>query len=100
MHDYLYEHQQELDDNHLRQYASALGMDVARFDEEMAKHVHAGRVREDFMSGIRSGVNGTPTFYINGIRHDDSWDEKYFCQPLSKPLQILSADQRKEKGQQ
>jgi protein-disulfide isomerase len=42
----------------------------------MAKHIHAGRIREDFMSGIRSGVNGTPTFYINGIRHDDSWDEK------------------------
>jgi protein-disulfide isomerase len=38
----------------------------------MAKHIHAGRIREDFMGGIRSGVNGTPTFYINGIRHDDS----------------------------
>ena len=32
------------------------------------------RVREDFMSGVRSGVNGTPTFYINGVRHDDSYD--------------------------
>jgi protein-disulfide isomerase len=31
-------------------------------------------VREDFMSGVRSGVNGTPTFYINGVRHDGSWD--------------------------
>jgi protein-disulfide isomerase len=76
MHDYLYEHQHKLDDNHLRQYASTLEMDVARFDDEMAKHVHADRVREDFMSGIRSGVNGTPTFYINGIRYDDSWDEE------------------------
>jgi predicted DsbA family dithiol-disulfide isomerase len=72
MHDYLYEHQQQLDDKHLRQYASVLGMDVERFDDEMAKHVHASRAREDFMSGICSGVDGTPTFYINGIRYDDS----------------------------
>ena len=86
MHDCLYEHQQELDDNHLRQYASALRMDVARFDDEMVKHVHASRVREDFMSGIRSGVNGTPTFYINGIRYDDSWDEKTLLAAIKQTL--------------
>jgi len=40
----------------------------------LAEHVHAARVREDFMSGVRSGVNGTPTFYVNGTRHDDSYD--------------------------
>jgi protein-disulfide isomerase len=66
MHDYLYEHQQELDDKHLRQYASALGMDVTRFDDEMAKHIQSGRIREDIMSGIRSGVNG---LHLKG-----SWD--------------------------
>jgi protein-disulfide isomerase len=32
------------------------------------------RIREDFLSGVRSGVNGTPTFYINGIRYNDSWN--------------------------
>jgi hypothetical protein len=41
---------------------------------ELATHAHADRVREDFMSGVRSGVNGTPTFYINGARHDSSYD--------------------------
>ena len=35
---------------------------------------HAGRVREDFISGVRSGVNGTPTFFVNGVRYNDSWD--------------------------
>src|SRR5919199_6899410 len=74
MHDYLYEHQDALDDNHLRRYASVLEMDVSRFDHEMARHAYAGRVRDDFMGGIRSGVNGTPTFYINGVRYDESWD--------------------------
>jgi protein-disulfide isomerase len=36
--------------------------------------VHADRVHADFMSGVRSGVNGTPTFYLNGTRHNDSYD--------------------------
>jgi protein-disulfide isomerase len=40
----------------------------------MTEHVHTNRVREDFLSGVRSGVNGTPTFFINGVRHDDSYE--------------------------
>jgi len=77
MHDSLYEHQQELSDGHLIRHVSAIGgIDVARFENEMSNHIHTGRVHEDFMSGIRSGVNGTPTFYINGTRYDDSWDEE------------------------
>ena len=74
MHDVLYENQRNLRDADLRGYAEALGLDVERFDNEVAEHVHAPRVREDFMSGVRSGVNGTPTFFINGHRHDDSYD--------------------------
>jgi protein-disulfide isomerase len=74
MHDVLYQNQQRLRDPDLRGYAESLGLDVERFDKELAEHVHAARVREDFMSGVRSGVNGTPTFYINGARHDDSYD--------------------------
>jgi protein-disulfide isomerase len=74
MHDTLFENQQRLDPPALHSYAEALGLDVDRFDRELAGHVHAGRVREDFMSGVRSGVNGTPAFYINGVRHDGSYE--------------------------
>jgi protein-disulfide isomerase len=74
MHDLLYEHQARLGDDDLRSYAETLALDVQVFDQELAGHVHAARVHEDFMSGVRSGVNGTPTFYINGVRHDDSYD--------------------------
>jgi protein-disulfide isomerase len=74
MHDLLYENQRRLEDDDLRAYAEQLGLDVERFGSELAEHVHAARVREDFMSGVRSGVNGTPTFYINGARHDDSYE--------------------------
>jgi protein-disulfide isomerase len=74
MHDLLYQHQGRLGDQDLRAYAERLGLDLERFDRQLAGHVHAGRVREDFLSGVRSGVNGTPTFYINGVRHDDSYE--------------------------
>jgi len=74
MHDLLYENQRRLRDEDLRTYAENLGLDVELFDKELVEHVHAERVHEDFMSGVRSGVNGTPTFYINGARHDDSYE--------------------------
>jgi protein-disulfide isomerase len=74
MHDHLYEHQQRLRIDDLRSYARAIELDLDLFDKELAEHVHADRVHQDFMSGVRSGVNGTPTFFINGMRHDDSYD--------------------------
>jgi protein-disulfide isomerase len=74
MHDLLYENQSRLRDEDLRVYAERLELDVESFDRELAEHVHEARVREDFMSGVRSGVNGTPSFYVNGVRHDDSYD--------------------------
>jgi protein-disulfide isomerase len=74
MHDLLYENQQRLGEEDLRAYADQLGLEVEPFDQELAEHVHAERVHEDFMSGVRSGVNGTPTFYINGLRYDDSYE--------------------------
>jgi protein-disulfide isomerase len=74
MHDVLYENQQRLEAAHLMAYADALGLDTDRFARELAEHFHAQRVFEDFVSGARSGVHGTPTFYINGIRHDGPWD--------------------------
>jgi protein-disulfide isomerase len=89
MHDYLYEHQRQLEPEDLRGDATELGLDVARFEDELARHVHAARVREDFMSGVRSGVNGTPTFYINGMRHDDSYDAETLLAALER-----AADQR------
>jgi protein-disulfide isomerase len=74
MHDVLYENQKRLSDEDLRTYAQQVGLDLDVFDRELAEHVHAARVQEDFMSGVRSGVNGTPTFYVNGTRYDDSYD--------------------------
>jgi protein-disulfide isomerase len=74
MHDALFENQRALTDRYLAEYAAGIGLDVTRFQHELSAHTHAPRVREDFISGVRSGVNGTPTFFINGLRYDGSWD--------------------------
>ena len=84
MHDLLYENQKRLRDQDLRAYAEKLGLDVELFDKELGEHVYAERVHEDFMSGVRSGVNGTPTFYINGARHDDSYDFQTLLSALER----------------
>jgi protein-disulfide isomerase len=54
---------------------------------ELVEHVHTERVREDFMSGVRSGVNGTPTFDVNGVRHDDSYDAETLLAALGRAVQ-------------
>jgi protein-disulfide isomerase len=74
MHDLLYENQQRLEADDLLGYADRIGLDVERLERELEEHVHAARVHDDFMSGVRSGVNGTPSFYVNGVRYDDSYD--------------------------
>jgi protein-disulfide isomerase len=74
MHDLLFENQKRLRDKDLHGYAEQLGLDLERFESELADHTYAERIREDFMGGVRSGVNGTPTFYINDMRYDDSYE--------------------------
>jgi protein-disulfide isomerase len=74
MHSMLYENQDALDDDSLWEYASALGLDLPTFDRDMTSRRFLRKVREDFMSGVRSGVNGTPTFFINGYRHEGAFD--------------------------
>jgi protein-disulfide isomerase len=70
MHDRLFEHQDALEDGHLVGYAATLGIDPAWAAAALARGLFRERVGEDFASGVRSGVNGTPTFFINGERYD------------------------------
>lgn len=85
MHDSIFEHQDALEDEQLVEYAKAVGVDSARVAEVLAQNAYAARVREDFRSGVRSGVNGTPTFFINGDRYNGPWaDEKRFIAALKE----------------
>jgi protein-disulfide isomerase len=74
MYGMLFEHQDALENGDLIRYAKALHLDGKRFASELVSEAHVERIRKDIRSGIRSGVNGTPTFFINGIRYDGSWE--------------------------
>ena len=85
MHDALFEHQRALDDPHLLQYAKTIGLDVERVRRELEAGTHADRVQSDFRSGVRSGVNGTPTFFVNGERLDGPWDYEGLIAAIERP---------------
>ena len=70
MHDLLFENQDALDDESLARYASSLGLDAQRLIDEVVNGAHAARLKEDLRTGARGGVNGTPSFFINGVRYD------------------------------
>ncbi|MGB7158539.1 MAG: thioredoxin domain-containing protein [Tepidisphaeraceae bacterium] len=74
MHDILYEHQDTLADHDLHAFALKIGLEIYKFDADLSSERFAKRVREDFQSGVRSGVNGTPTFFINDLRYDGEKD--------------------------
>lgn len=86
MHDMLYEHQSELEEPYLLAYAQELKVEVGQFRSDLERHAYRARVQEDFMSGVRSGVNGTPTFYINGVRHDDSYEQNVLLRALESQI--------------
>ncbi len=88
MHDMLYENQQQLDEEHLVSFAKKLGLDVNQFKSDMQKSAVSGKIENDFESGVRSGVNGTPSFFVNGKKYDGNWqDEEEFTQYLKSQLQ-------------
>jgi protein-disulfide isomerase len=86
MHDALYEHQPELGPDLLRTLAKRLHLDVQRFEEDLASRRFRERVKHDFMSGVRSGVAGTPTFFINDERYDSDLNERCLTAALQEAI--------------
>ena len=74
MHDLLFEHQDALEPKYLISYAEQLGLDVERFTEQLQRTEHAGRIASDVDDADMSGVSGTPTFFVNGLRHQGAYD--------------------------
>jgi protein-disulfide isomerase len=75
MHDVLFENQNALEEADLLRYARTLGLDTERIARELRTQTYVKKVRDDFRSGVRSGANRTPTFFINGERYDESWED-------------------------
>lgn len=82
MHDALYENQKALDDASLKKYAGQLELDTEKFAADLDGDTFEEKVRTDFMNGVESGVNGTPTFFINDQRFDGSWDYENLLKAL------------------
>ncbi|HZR18040.1 MAG TPA: DsbA family protein [Verrucomicrobiae bacterium] len=70
MHDLLYENQGALEDEDLAEYASMLDLDTERLMKEVLDGIYTAKIRQELRSGARLGVNGTPCFFINGVRYD------------------------------
>lgn len=87
MHDALYEHQSELGPNLVRTLVRQLQLDTQRFEDDLAARRFREHVRHDFMSGVRSGVAGTPTFFINGERYDGDLDERSLTAALHNAIE-------------
>ncbi len=75
MHDLMFENQEALEDSALVAYGGSLGVDETALADDLVTGSMANRVNRDFRSGIRSGVNGTPTFFVNGLRYDGDWSD-------------------------
>jgi NhaA family Na+:H+ antiporter len=88
MHERIFEHAGPLHRQQLVLFAQELDLDVERFERELDEHLHVGRVRENFLSGVRSGVNGTPTLFLNGVRYDGPWDLDSLIVEIEKPLGV------------
>lgn len=87
MHDIIFENQHALENADLLRYAKSLGLDAERIAQDLAAETYTKKVRDDFRSGVRSGVNGTPTFFVNGQRFDGTWaDERRFIGALREAL--------------
>jgi protein-disulfide isomerase len=88
MHDLLYENQDTLEDRDLMGLARGLTLDIDKFKRDFSSDEVTTKIQEDFSGGIRSGVNGTPTFFINGVRHDDSYEFGDLSSALQEQLEL------------
>jgi protein-disulfide isomerase len=96
MHDAIFEHQRDsadaLDDDHLIAYAAGCGADPAQVRQDLDSNKFEEKVRADFMTGVRSGVNGTPTFFVNGVRFEGDWTKpKFFAAALQEGAALVGA---------
>jgi protein-disulfide isomerase len=87
MHERLFNLREALDDASLVEHALALQLNINQFLREMSEDMHVNRVFQDIESGITSGVNSTPTFFINGLRFEGDWENSALFTAIKQELQ-------------
>jgi protein-disulfide isomerase len=88
MHDALFEHQRDLSQDSILNLAKTIKLDIKQFTTDIRNENLFKKVESDFESGARSGVNGTPGFFVNGQHYYDNWDYEYFLNYLKGLLQL------------
>jgi protein-disulfide isomerase len=96
MHDTLFENQDALEEDELIGHAEDLGLDINRFVTDLRGASYLPKVRADFRSGARSGVNGTPTFFIDGERFDLGWSDGTLTRALAAHVRERAAGLEQE----
>ncbi len=86
MHDIIFENQKILNEDHILLFADKLGLDTERFKSDLQQKTLSDKVEKDFESGLRSGVNRTPTFFINGKKYEGEWNDGQLFQYLKTIL--------------
>lgn len=86
MHHLLFQNQDDLSAVNILNFAEDLELDLQRFQDDLQREDLLQRVRRDFSGGIRSGVNGTPAFYLNGFRFDGPSDFETLKVAIAKSL--------------
>ena len=93
MHDMAFENQKTLEEASILLFAEKLNLDMERFKNDLQEKMLADKVDQDFESGIRSGVNRTPTFFINGKKYEGEWGDDQLLQHLKNILVGVSSSE-------
>jgi NhaA family Na+:H+ antiporter len=88
MHQRLFKNQTNLSMDNLIEIAKELDLNIEKFSEELQSHVYARKISENILDGVKSGVNGTPTFFINGKRYNGAFDVESIIDQIQKPLGV------------
>jgi protein-disulfide isomerase len=83
MYDQLYQNQDQLSGYQLFAYAKGIGLDIVRFEQDIQSQALASKIEADIESGVKSGVSGTPSFYVNGEKFDGEWEGEGLVQYLN-----------------
>ena len=93
MHDIVFENQKSLDKENIIHFAGLIGLDVDRFKLDIQDKILSEKVEKDFEGGLRSGVNRTPTFFINGEKFEGDWSDGELLDFLRSQLAGISVNE-------
>ncbi|HTQ29369.1 MAG TPA: thioredoxin domain-containing protein [Puia sp.] len=87
MHDLLFQHQDELSRMAIQEFAMVLRLNIPVFKMDLQDKALEEKIESDFESGVRSGVNGTPSFFINGTKYNGAYDQRSLSKAIAEHLQ-------------